>query len=296
MNFFFIGLLFFLSFFNFTFLQSSDCWVSEELRNACHVRLERESAKWFNFTECSGEKKHRKDYWNRAQEVAKLIPENSVVLDIGCNCMPLKAHLLRTNKLGPGGASNYIPVDRIRKGEDTRICDLNEGEIPYKRNATIIALIGVENYICSPFFLYKALRQLDLPIIVTFWEAKLEVLSSSPSGGSVLFTKSENNQYENKFTREDWGMMVGNAGFVIKKRVTVVAGGNLRNYYLFHLVPKTPETWREFLARQRVPDHQNYQTYSGTKLGEDEQRPSPLSYLKKKRKERNFKSDTRRTH
>jgi hypothetical protein len=78
-------------------------------------------------------KKNKKKAWksieyfdeswkDRIFQMAKYIPENSKVLDLGCGKMWVKDCL-------PLGCS-YIPVDYVKRDEDTIVCDFNKHEFP----------------------------------------------------------------------------------------------------------------------------------------------------------------------
>lgn len=96
----------------------------------------------------------------RSEGIAKYIKPNSVVLDVGCGVMSLEKYL-------PEGC-RYLPCDIVSRDERTQVVDLNKGEFPDIRDATIITLIGVLEYITDLDNLFRKLKQTHLPIILTY--------------------------------------------------------------------------------------------------------------------------------
>jgi hypothetical protein len=62
------------------------------------------------------------DSWKqRINEMARYIPANATVMDLGCGTEWLR------QIVGPG---NYTGVDYRRRGENTVVCDFNKGQFP----------------------------------------------------------------------------------------------------------------------------------------------------------------------
>lgn len=94
---------------------------------------------------------------------ARSVPEGSVVLDLGC-CTPAFRYML------PKGC-RYIGSDMVERFEDCRVADYHKGELPQPGEATLVAVLGLLEYLGDvPGFLAR-LRSLDRPVIATYHAA-----------------------------------------------------------------------------------------------------------------------------
>ncbi len=99
--------------------------------------------------------------WQRRAAVAAgWIPAGSVVLDLGCGNMMLESRLPES--------CGYIPCDLLARDARTRICDFNGGTFPEAGGATLIAVLGVLEYLYDWEAFLARLRRYALPAILSY--------------------------------------------------------------------------------------------------------------------------------
>lgn len=107
-----------------------------------------------------------KSNWSlRAQTVARMIPEGSRVLDLGCGQMDLAGLLPPSCK--------YIPADVFPRNAETLYCDLNEGVLP-DVEADLVTMLGVIEYIHKPAHLLGQLAKRWNRLIMTYNPSDLD--------------------------------------------------------------------------------------------------------------------------
>lgn len=92
----------------------------------------------------------------RSELAAKLLEGCNTVVDLGCGMMPLRNHLAPN--------TDYIPVDAIRRNENTIVVDLNKESLP-KLNADGWAALGLLEYL---FDVAGLLRQLSGTVVTSY--------------------------------------------------------------------------------------------------------------------------------
>lgn len=118
------------------------------------------------------------EFWaKRAEIAATLVTPGSTVLDLGCGSMALE-------KLLPPGCQ-YIPCDMVRRDERTLVCDLNSGVFPQVKEATVITVLGVLEYIYEPEPFIKKLYDYRLPIIISYIPTDSGIYPDRPAMGWV---------------------------------------------------------------------------------------------------------------
>lgn len=101
------------------------------------------------------------DSWgHRAKEVARLVPENSCVLDLGCGTMEVEKFLPESCR--------YIPCDCVARDARTLVRDLENDELPSIKGVTMVTVLGVFEYITRLEDLLRRLRGCGLPAIVSY--------------------------------------------------------------------------------------------------------------------------------
>jgi Flp pilus assembly protein TadD len=133
----------------------------------------------------------------RAALAADHVPAGSKVLDLGCGAMTLERHL-------PFGC-DYAPVDVVARDERTRICDFNREELPPADGASIVAALGVLEYVFDPPAFLRRLRAYRLPVVLSYCPADFAPQVDRPALGWV-----------NHLTRQDLVEALGAAGFHVR--------------------------------------------------------------------------------
>ncbi len=101
----------------------------------------------------------------RAALAADHIPAGSAVLDLGCGAMTLERHL-------PFGCT-YLPVDVVARDERTRVCDFNREPLPSARDASLVAALGLLEYVFDVDALLRQLGAYRLPAVLSYCPADL---------------------------------------------------------------------------------------------------------------------------
>jgi len=107
---------------------------------------------------------------NKFKEVAKLIPPNSKVLDIGCNDGKIRNYLIKPNYFGVDLDKKFI--ERLKaEGFHAQFADLNKDEIPFKKERfDYVLLLDIVEHVVDPRRLISAAEKLLNPngkIIIT---------------------------------------------------------------------------------------------------------------------------------
>jgi hypothetical protein len=105
-------------------------------------------------------------HWQaRAREAALWIPQNSIVLDLGCGDMVLEKEL-------PSGCI-YIPSDVVVRDARTIVCNLNKQHLP-ELKVTHVAVLGVLEHLIHLQHFVKELEKLACPVVISYhfdhWE------------------------------------------------------------------------------------------------------------------------------
>jgi hypothetical protein len=97
---------------------------------------------------------------HRSKMAAAHIPENAIVLDIGCGTMFIE------KELKPG--CRYIPVDVARRDERTIVCDLNLGQYPNVQGVTHVTMLGVLEYLTRPTAFWDWVVKFGVRIVISY--------------------------------------------------------------------------------------------------------------------------------
>jgi tetratricopeptide (TPR) repeat protein len=101
----------------------------------------------------------------RAALAADHVPAGAAVLDLGCGAMTLERSL-------PFGCA-YLPVDVVARDERTRVCDFNREPLPPAPGATLVAALGVLEYVFDPVAFLRQLGAYALPVVLSYCPADL---------------------------------------------------------------------------------------------------------------------------
>jgi hypothetical protein len=98
----------------------------------------------------------------RSAFAAAMCADSRSVCDIGCGMQGLRSYL-------PKGIE-YLPVDLVKRTEDTEICDLNQKQLPatYLTRADTVTLLGVIEYLEDVPWLFRSLSQAVQKLIVSY--------------------------------------------------------------------------------------------------------------------------------
>ena len=136
-----------------------------------------------------------KNFWdNRSQIAATMVGPGTRVLDLGCGDMSLE-------KLLPDGCT-YMPCDVVARDDRTQVCDFNEGEMPDKKDATMLVMLEVLEYIYDTSKFVATLRSYNLPIIMSYFPTDSNMYSNRADHGWV-----------NNMSWQELGMLMAKANF-----------------------------------------------------------------------------------
>jgi len=150
---------------------ANDCHVDSFLQESagpCMIKVMSSDEFWSNIP-CDRAQTDQSEpnlcntWWKqRAEVVAKMIPKNTVLLDIGCGCSEI------TEFLDP--SVTYIASDIVVRPnvKYTYVCNFNQGQLPNVKNVTMISLLGVSPYSCNLEVFMSAIRTYDVPVIMTY--------------------------------------------------------------------------------------------------------------------------------
>ena len=163
--------------------------INEAERRRSVIKEQRtDIERWSNFD-------HVDIFWNKCVQVAAtMIAPNSHVLDLGCGAMVLEKFL-------PDSCS-YIPCDVVSRDDRTHVCDFNKGEMPDKQDATTLVVIDVLEYIYDAKKFVAALRNYNLPIIMSY----------IPTDGNI-YTNRADHGWVNHMSWQELGMLMAGANF-----------------------------------------------------------------------------------
>jgi 2-polyprenyl-3-methyl-5-hydroxy-6-metoxy-1,4-benzoquinol methylase len=104
------------------------------------------------------------------KEVAKIIPPNSKVLDIGCNEGKIRRYLVNPNYFGVDLDNKCVELIK-KEGFHAQAADLNQEEIPFKKEKfDYILLLDIVEHVVDPRRLILSTKKLLNPqgkIIIT---------------------------------------------------------------------------------------------------------------------------------
>ena len=98
----------------------------------------------------------------RSAFAATMCADSRSVCDIGCGMQSLRAYL------APG--VEYLPVDLVKRTEDTEVCDLNRKQLPptYLSRADTVTLLGVIEYLDDVPWAFHSLSPHVHKIVVSY--------------------------------------------------------------------------------------------------------------------------------
>jgi tetratricopeptide (TPR) repeat protein len=99
----------------------------------------------------------------RAALAADHIPSGSTVLDLGCGAMTLERCL-------PYGCT-YLPVDVVARDARTRVCDFNREALPPADSASVVAALGVLEYVYDLAAFLRQLGAYRRPVVLSYCPA-----------------------------------------------------------------------------------------------------------------------------
>ena len=153
-------------------------------------------------------------FWDKLAEVAAaMVAPDARVLDLGCGAMAVE-------KLLPDGCT-YMPCDVIARDDRTQVCDFNKGEMPDIKDATILVMLEVLEYIYDISKFVAALRSYNLPIIMSY----------TPTD-SNMYTNRADHGWVNHMSWQELAMLMAKSKFslVDVKRID-------SSQLLLHIVP-----------------------------------------------------------
>jgi hypothetical protein len=134
---------------------------------------------------------------SRASKAAQWIPQDSVVLDLGCGSMELEKEL-------PSGCT-YIPSDIVARDERTIVCNLNKQYLP-ELKVTVVTVLGVLEHLIHLHHFIKELEKLACPIIISYhfdrWDDQWSTRLTRPEF-EKLFVKYEITQTQRIHSYQD---------------------------------------------------------------------------------------------
>lgn len=122
------------------------------------------------------------------------IPENSTVLDLGCVVPALKLML-------PAG-SKYIGSDVAKRFEDCLVANYNAGEMPPRRQATLVTVLGLLEHIEDVTGFIMRIRKYNVPVLLSYHAAE-----DTPGIDRSSFG------WKNKLSRQELFSITNVAGF-----------------------------------------------------------------------------------
>ncbi len=150
-------------------------------------RLAQNKAHWSN-------PRNFKSTWaSRAAVAAKLIPDESIVCDIGCGSLEVLRPFV------PEGS--YLPADMTVWHPDVEFCDLNNKVYPERSlsRANVVTLLGVIEYLTDAAATLGELAMRNKTVIFSYCSADL--------------SKKRNKLWINEFTTSDVLMITHSAGY-----------------------------------------------------------------------------------
>lgn len=107
----------------------------------------------------------------RTKELAKLVPENTSIIEFGAGRMVLNNYL-------PEGCS-YTPSDFVDRGDGTIVCDLNKSPLPDFSNHDVAFFAGVLEYINNIASLANHLSKDINYIVASYCSTELNTAKAS---------------------------------------------------------------------------------------------------------------------
>jgi len=125
---------------------------------------------------------------------ARMIPENSIVMDLGCVVPALK--LL----LPPG--SVYIGSDVVKRFDGCLVANYNAGEMPPRNQATLVTVLGLLEHIENVTGFMRRIRAYNIPVLLSY-----HAVEDNPDIDRPAF------DWENSLTRQELISVARVAGF-----------------------------------------------------------------------------------
>jgi hypothetical protein len=96
----------------------------------------------------------------RARFVARFVPPQVSLLDLGCGAMEIE------NFLQTGTA--YIPCDLVPRDGRTLVCDFNMDGVPKVPGVGAVTALGVLEYIQDAPSFIRSLRAFEVPVLISY--------------------------------------------------------------------------------------------------------------------------------
>lgn len=159
---------------------------------------------------------HLSPKWaERADFVARFVPQGLTVMDIGCGGMQFE----HSSK-----AKTYIPVDVVPRDERTRVIDLNAAELPdeWIDEVELVSFLGVLEYLLEPHEVLSKIARRGVAVVCTYKSLELAPNANRRASGWV-----------NDFSSSEFRAMVERAGFHVARRVLYK-----NNQHVYLLLPQ----------------------------------------------------------
>jgi hypothetical protein len=99
---------------------------------------------------------------SRTKKIAKIIPENSSVIDLGAGKQNLKKFLITP--------SRYVPIDKFELSPDTIVADFNLDQYPDVEPADFMVAQGIIEYLDEPEKFLQRIRKYGDRLVITYRE------------------------------------------------------------------------------------------------------------------------------
>ena len=96
----------------------------------------------------------------RAQFVARFVPRQVSLLDLGCGAMQIEKFLQ--------AGTAYIPCDLVPRDGRTLVCDFNKEGVPQLPGVGAVTVLGVLEYIQDAPSFIRSLRLYNVPVLISY--------------------------------------------------------------------------------------------------------------------------------
>lgn len=147
----------------------------------------------------------------RIHEMASLIEDERVILDLGCGKMWLRGELSKDK--------TYVGCDYKKRSEDTIICDFNKGQFP-QLSADLCFVSGVLEYIEDTNWFIKNVKRSSRSVIMSYCTTDLNP--------NLKIRKL--NGWVNHFSLEELLNIMSSEGYILYKNLDPVLGNEMMKF------------------------------------------------------------------